>query len=49
MKKLEHLTEIDEFLTSELGHLDFVNDPDTSPWVINHAHAGKNSADVIRE
>ena len=31
VKKLEHLTEMDEFLTIELGHLDFVNDPETSP------------------
>ena len=49
VKKYEDLFHLDEFLTSELGHLDSVKDPNTSPWVISYSGIGQNAVELIRK
>ena len=49
VKKYSDLDELDDFLTSELGHLKIVKNPKTCPWVVNSSATGKNTAEKIRQ
>ena len=40
VKKLEDLGPIDDFLSTQLSHLDFVRDHKNFPWVINSSSTG---------
>ena len=48
VKKMTDLMEVDDFLTSKLGHLDISRDPNTCPWVTNSSATGKITAEKIR-
>ena len=49
VKRMEELMEIDDFLTSELGHLEIVKDRDNCPWVTSYSSTGPITAEKIRE
>ena len=49
VKRMEDLIELDDFLTSELGHLDIVRDKKMCPWVTNYSDIGPVTANDIRE
>ena len=49
VKRMEDLIEVDDFLTSHLGHLDMVRDKKRCPWVINYSDIGPVTAHDIRE
>ena len=49
VKRLEDLMELDDFLTSQLGHLKEARNPNTCPWVTNSSACGKITAQRIRE
>ena len=49
VRRMEDLAELDDFLTSQLGHLDVARSSNTCPWVINSSATGKVTAQRIRE
>ena len=49
VKKYGDLDEIDDFLTSELGHLEIARNPNTCPWVVNSSATGRITAEKIRQ
>ena len=43
VNNLNYLSDVNEFLLERLGHLPYVRNPNTCPWVINSTCAGRSS------